>query len=344
MAADPASRIVSVGGSVTEIVFALGEDHRLVARDTTSNHPPAALELPNVGYRGRLSPENILAVNPDLIISEEGAGPHEVIELLNEAALPMVTIPPHGYDVAAVQAKITAVAEALEVREKGADLAAEVGGADLQAAMAEAGDVPPRKVLFVLSTQGGRIMAAGKNTAADGIISLAGGVNVMGDFEGYKPVTDEAISTSGGVEVILMMDRAGINPGTDEELLAMPALTATPVAQTRAVVRIDGMLLTGFSVRTPEAVRTLAQACARRGGDRWRLWRDSRWVKAAWAASQATVTTGAGAEPCSAGASGRCVVAVHDGWRVGGDFVGTCTGQPLYRGGGAGVARQGRAV
>ena len=260
--ADPASRVVSVGGSVTEIVFALGEDHRLVARDTTSNHPPAALELPNVGYRGRLSPENILAVNPDLIISEEGAGPHEVVELLKQAALPMVTIP-HGYDVAAVQAKITTVAEALEVPEKGAALAAEVGK-DMRAAMTEAADVPPRKVLFVLSTQGGRIMAAGTNTAADGIISLAGGVNVMADFEGYKPVTDEAISTS-GVEVILMMDRAGINPGTDEELLAMPALAATPVADTRAVVRIDGMLLTGFSVRTPEAVRVLAQALREAG-------------------------------------------------------------------------------
>ena len=260
--ADPATRVVSIGGAVTEIVFALGEEHRLVARDTTSNHPPAALELPNVGYRGRLSPENILAVNPDLIISEEGAGPHEVVELLKQAALPMVTIP-HGYDVAAVQAKITTVAEALDVSDKGATLAAKVG-ADMQAAMEESADVPPRKVLFVLSTQGGRIMAAGINTAADGIISLAGGVNVMADFEGYKPVTDEAISTS-GVEVILMMDRAGINPGTDEELLALPALTATPVADTRAVVRIDGMLLTGFSVRTPEAVRALAQALREAG-------------------------------------------------------------------------------
>lgn len=255
--ADPASRVVAVGGAVTEIVFALGEEHRLVARDTTSNHPPAALDLPNVGYRGRLSPENILAVNPDLIISEEGAGPHEVIELLKEAALPMVTIP-HGYDVAAVQAKIATVAEALEVPEKGAELAAHIG-AEMDAAIAESADVPGRKVLFILSTNGGQVMAAGTDTAAHGIIELAGGVNVMDAFQGYKTVSDEVILNS-GVEVILMMDRAGINPGTDEELLTMPALAGTPVAQSGAVVRIDGMLLTGFSVRTPEAIRALAQA------------------------------------------------------------------------------------
>lgn len=260
--ADPASRIVSVGGGVTEIVFALGEQDRLVARDTTSNHPPAVEDLPNIGYLRRLSPEGILAVNPDLIISEEGAGPHEVVELLKEAAVPMVTIP-HGYDVAAVQAKITAVAETLGVPEKGGELAAQVG-ADMQAAISEATDVPLRRVLFILSTQGGRIMAAGTNTAADGIISLAGGVNAMDAFEGYKLVTDEAITNS-GVEVILMMDRAGANPGTDEELLALPALVATPVAESRAVLRIDGMLLTGFSVRTPEAVRILAQALREAG-------------------------------------------------------------------------------
>ncbi|MFB2604734.1 hemin ABC transporter substrate-binding protein, partial [Rhizobium phaseoli] len=44
------SRLVSVGGDVTEIVYALGEEGRLIARDTTSLYPEAARKVPNVGY------------------------------------------------------------------------------------------------------------------------------------------------------------------------------------------------------------------------------------------------------------------------------------------------------
>ena len=42
--------VVSLGGSVTEIIYALGQDHRLIARDTTSTFPPEVNALPDVGY------------------------------------------------------------------------------------------------------------------------------------------------------------------------------------------------------------------------------------------------------------------------------------------------------
>ena len=85
-AEDPASRVVSIGGAVTEIVYALGEEARLVARDTTSNYPPEATALPDVGYIRRLSPEGVMSVRPDLILSEEGAGPPEALKV--SGALP----------------------------------------------------------------------------------------------------------------------------------------------------------------------------------------------------------------------------------------------------------------
>ena len=88
-----AERILSIGGSVTEIVYALGEEDRLVARDTTSTHPPDAQSLPDVGYMRSLSPEGVLSVAPDLIVAEDGAGPPETIALLNAASIPFVTVP-----------------------------------------------------------------------------------------------------------------------------------------------------------------------------------------------------------------------------------------------------------
>ena len=64
-AQDAASeRVLSIGGSVTEIVHALGEGDPLVARDTTSTHPPEAEDLPDVGCMRALSPKGVLSVAP----------------------------------------------------------------------------------------------------------------------------------------------------------------------------------------------------------------------------------------------------------------------------------------
>ncbi|TCP44148.1 heme/hemin ABC transporter substrate-binding protein [Rhodovulum marinum] len=258
--AQAADRVVSVGGSITEIVVALGQGDRLVARDTTSTYPETVSDLPDVGYVRRLSPEGVLSVDPDLILAEEGAGPPETVALLQAAAIPFVQIP-DGYDRAAVLAKIAAVARALDVPERGAALAADVGAA-LDAA-AKAAEGPARRVMFVMSVQGGRILAAGRDTAADGIIRLAGGENAVTEFEGYKPLTDEAV-TRAAPEVILMMAREGADD-ISAQVLAHPAIRTTPAAEARALVRMDGLYLLGFGPRTAQAVRDLSDALAKAG-------------------------------------------------------------------------------
>jgi len=265
-AADGARRVVSIGGAVTEIVFALGEQHRLVGRDATSSHPPEAEALPDVGYMRALSPEGVLSLRPDLIIAAEGAGPPEAVTLLREAAVPFVIIP-EGHDRAAVAAKTRAVADALGVPERGAALAAEVdaalAGAVAQAA-AQMADRPRARVLFILSMQGGRVLASGRDTGADGIITLAGAENAVDGFEGYKPLTDEAVIAA-APDVILMMDRGEGHAAARRDVLGHPAIALTPAARAGRLVRLDGLLLLGFGPRTPQAISVLAEALADAG-------------------------------------------------------------------------------
>lgn len=251
-----ADRVLSIGGSVTEIIYALGEGDRLVARDTTSSYPPEAEGLPDVGYMRALSPEGVLSVDPDLVIAEAGSGPPETISVLEAANIRFVTVP-DGYDEAAVLGKIEAVAEALGVTGKGAELVSEVE-AEMTAAVGDANG-PSKRVLFVLSMQGGRILASGTGTAADGIIALAGAENAVTDYEGYKPLTDEA-AIAAAPDVILMMDRGGDHGADESTVFAHPGLAATPAAQNNALVRMDGLLMLGFGPRTPEAVRQLNSA------------------------------------------------------------------------------------
>ena len=112
------SRIVSIGGSVTEFVYALEAQDHLVAVDATSRHPPEATAKPSVGYMRALSAEPILSLDPTLVLAVADAGPPSTLEQLRAAGVRLVTIPddpsPHG-----IVGKARAVAAALEVPERG---------------------------------------------------------------------------------------------------------------------------------------------------------------------------------------------------------------------------------
>lgn len=251
-------RVVAVGGSITEIIFALGEQDRLIARDSTSVFPQDALDLPDVGYMRALSPEGVLSVDPDLIIALEGSGPPDAIEVLAKASIPMIMVP-ERFDRQGIVEKVRVVGDALGVAERAEQLAARVD-ADIAAAQAAAEGAGPRpRVLFVLSMQSGRILASGASTAASGVIALAGADNAITAYEGYRQLTDEAVIEA-APDVILMMDRGGAHDAQAAELFAHPAIAPTPAARNHAIVRMDGAFLLGFGPRTAEAVRELAEA------------------------------------------------------------------------------------
>ena len=90
--ADTPKRVVSVGGALTETVYALGAGELLVGSDTTSYYPEAAANSPKVGYQRALSAEGILSLSPDLVIMTDEAGPPPVLAQLNSAGVNMLTL------------------------------------------------------------------------------------------------------------------------------------------------------------------------------------------------------------------------------------------------------------
>ena len=85
------SRIVVSGGSITEIIYALDAEDRIVAADRTSNYPAAALELPQIGYVRALSAEGVLSQSPTLLLGEDDSGPPEILDQLRAAGLPVAS-------------------------------------------------------------------------------------------------------------------------------------------------------------------------------------------------------------------------------------------------------------
>lgn len=250
------ARVVAIGGSITEIVYALGAGDRLVARDSTSTYPPEATKLPDIGYMRQLSPESVLSVDPTAILAQEGSGPPEAMDVLKKAAVPLIIVP-EKYSEDGILEKIRIVGEALDRPEAAEKLARTVRD-EIDAAEKRLATIKtPKHVLFVLSAQGGKLLASGTGTAADGIIRLAGARNAMDAFEGYKPLSDEAVIVA-RPDVILMMTGGAPGGLGDEEILSQPGIAATPAGASKALIRMDGLYLLGFGPRTASAVRELS--------------------------------------------------------------------------------------
>lgn len=253
--ADTPSRVIAAGGSVAEIIHALGAGDRLIARDTTSTFPPALESLPDIGYVRALSSENLIAMAPDIVIVEHDAGPPEVLDVLQRSGIALV-MAPQALDPDGVAAKIDAVATALNLPDAGAALQARVAAQLEQARIA--GDALPRspRVMFILSMQGGRLLVGGAGTSAEAMILLAGGTNAVTALDGYKPLTDEA-AIAADPDLILMMDRGGDHAVVLADIIAHPALRLTRAAIDQRIVSMDGLYLLGFGPRTGAAALEL---------------------------------------------------------------------------------------
>jgi len=256
--AEPAAqRIVAVGGAVTEVLYAVGAGERIVARDTTSQYPAPARALPDVGYMRRLSAEPILALAPDMIIAIEDAGPKESIAILEQAGVAYRKIP----DVPTVEGtleKIRAVAAAVDMAAEGDALAKSVAERIAAVRATVPQDKKPRAV-FLLSVGRGGLLAGGRDTSADAIITLAGGENVAAAFEGYKPFEPEAFAAR-DPEVIIVTDRTLEALGGKDAIAAMPAFAGTAAAKSGRIVAFDGLMLLGFSTRLADAIEATAGA------------------------------------------------------------------------------------
>ncbi len=252
-----ADKIVSIGGAVTEILFALGLGERVVGIDLTSTYPPEARDLPQVGYMRALSPEGVLSLAPDLVVAVEGSGPPDAIEVLERASVPFVLVP-EAYDAESAVRKIRFIADLLGVSEKGEDvvaaLQADLGALEgIRARIAER-----RKAIFVLGMSTGAPLVAGEHTAANGIFALAGVDNALSGFTGYKPASDEAAMGASPDAVVIMAERG--HELTPDVVFAAPAFAGTPAARDGRLVALSGSYMLNFGPRTAHAARDLIAA------------------------------------------------------------------------------------
>lgn len=251
------TRLITLFGDLTEIVYALGVEEYLVARDTSSVYPAATEELPNLGFAGALNAEAILALDPTLVIGTDMAGPPGVLEQLREAGVEVVMLDELN-ELDAAQIKIRVVGEALGIPKTAEALALDVERR-LAAVTAEAAEFErPLRVLHVYVRRGGVQLVSGAGNKAEAIIKAAGGIDAAAEvgIEGWQPLTPEALVAI-DPEVYLVMDLGLAVVGGIEGLLEIPGMAETQAGRARRVISMPDLYLLGFGPRLPEAIADL---------------------------------------------------------------------------------------
>ncbi|MEM7781096.1 MAG: ABC transporter substrate-binding protein [Pseudomonadota bacterium] len=251
-------RIVTVGGDVTEIVYALGAGDRIVATDSTSVYPAEALETEKIGYVRRLSAEGVLATNPDMILISGAAGPEEALEQIRDVGVEIVEMPT-DYSMQGIIGKVRLVAEAIGEVERGEEMVAELeqSWSEAQAEIAQF-EAPPR-ALFFSTLREGVPQAAGQETAANGVIELLGGTNLFGSQSGYTAISSEA-AVAANPDMILVMTHDAAENGGFDGMVTNPAITLTDAVARNRVFMVDSVQIMQFGPRTPDAIKELAVA------------------------------------------------------------------------------------
>lgn len=250
-------RLISLSGGMTEVIYRLGAERWLVATDTTSVFPEAALRTPKVGYMRALSAEGVLSLRPTTVLGTHEVGPPAVLDQLRDAGVNLQLVrADHTFEE--LLAKVAAAAQASQQAAQGQALSAELTQQwkGLQQRIQKSPTAAPR-VMFVMA-HGGKAQVAGQATAAHAMLNFAGARNALDEVGGYKSLTPEAAATA-RPDVILTTPESIHANGNAQRFWDQPGLAFTPAARHQRLVIMDTQFLLGFGPRLPAAVEALAR-------------------------------------------------------------------------------------
>ncbi|WP_251880996.1 ABC transporter substrate-binding protein [Achromobacter sp. Marseille-Q4954] len=254
--AAPPTRVVTLGGTVTEIVYQLGQGGKLVGDDLSSLYPEAATKLPRVGYYRSIPVEGVLSLKPDLVLASEQAGPPDSLKRLADVGVRVVTVS-DAPSVDSLKSRIRGIADALGVAPAGERMVEDV---TRELARAEAVPATRARALLLINRTGSP-QGAGRDTAANEVMHLAGLVNVLQDQHGYKPLSAEAMGALAPDLIIVTQASLDAGGGMDA-FLRMPGIASTQAAAKRRIVVMDDLLILGMGPRLPLALTQLKQEVA----------------------------------------------------------------------------------
>ncbi|MBR1792323.1 MAG: ABC transporter substrate-binding protein [Bacteroidales bacterium] len=199
-------RIVSASPAITEIIFALGGQEKLIGRTEFCTYPPEAAMVENIGGISNLNVEKIASLHPDLVISGSMI-PQKSVQQLGTLGIPVVcVIEKKHFD--GLYENIKTVGQLIN-RPDAADslnIAIRTEIHDLQQTLAQDSHHPT--VYYVVGYGSGGNFTAGGESFINDIITMSGGENIAQDIRGWSYSIEKLISNDPDYIIVRSEDSA----------------------------------------------------------------------------------------------------------------------------------------
>jgi iron complex transport system substrate-binding protein len=245
---DDPQRVVSLAPSITEIIFALGQEHRLKGATRFSDFPPEAISLPKVGSYVQLDLERIVALKPDLCIAIKDGNPRQTVVRLESLEVPVYVVDPRNLE--AVTETIIEIGDLLHATENAEDLVNNMRSRinRVKSAVEKISHRPG--VFFQIGIS--PIVSVGTNTFIHELIVIAGGDNLAkGPIPYPRFSREQVLSLAPEIFIITSMSRGEVFERVKIEWSRWPEM---PAIKNQRIFLVDSNL---FDRPTPRLVEGL---------------------------------------------------------------------------------------
>lgn len=244
-------RIVSLNGTITEILVDLGQQPNLVGVDVTSTYPTnLGSEVTHLDHVNKINFEALLELKPTVVYVAKKDLNDDLNSKLQHAGIKVIALE-QDFSVEGTKKLISEVASSLDITDT-KELLAKI---DSEVATVKSIETKP-KVLFIYARGAANLFVAGDDTPMQKIIELAGGVNAVEGFKDFKPLTPEALLNS-NPDYILLFDTGLASMGGIDGVLKIEGINQTTAGKKKQIIAMDGLLLTGFTPRLGQAIQEL---------------------------------------------------------------------------------------
>ena len=242
----PVTRIIALEPSDCEILCALGCEEALVGRGKYCDYPASVLELPAVASGANTNLEEILALEPQVVVMSDMAHTEEQVKLLVENGVQVI-----GTDADSIAEVYEAIRLLAGVMAKTAEGEAII--ADMQATfddIAAKSEKTDKTIYFEVMPLEWGLWSAGTNTFMHELAELCGMQNAFADIEGWQSVSQEQVIERNPDFIVLV---TGMGEAAPDEVKARDGWGEMDAIKNNEIYNADSYKLTRPAPRLKEA-------------------------------------------------------------------------------------------
>jgi iron complex transport system substrate-binding protein len=234
----PAEHVVALTASACEILYAIGAGSTLVGRGEYCNYPEEVLNIQTVQSGSDTNIEQIIALDPDLLLMSTMAQTEEQIRHLEEAGIAVFVT--DAESIAQTYDSIEVVGELMGRSAEASKVVKDMKDIfdDLKSKAAAVATTPKKTIYFEVSPLEYGLWTTGKGTFMDEVANLLSLENCFGELTGWAEISEEQVLERKPDYILTVGMYFGEGPTPIESILARPGWADVPAVKNAAILNL----------------------------------------------------------------------------------------------------------